>query len=98
MFTWLNKQGVKSDEGYILQCMDRFFYHYIEDDHLMIIYVEGCFDNNNIFFEYIETSSFDEWQPPYDKEVISDQVKESIRRKVEAALTFMGIGYKYSEQ
>jgi hypothetical protein len=39
-FNWLNKQGVKSSTGYVLQSMHRFYYHYIEGDHVMEVNVE----------------------------------------------------------
>ena len=65
MFTWLNKQGVKSDTGFILQRMERFVYHYVENEHVMIIYVEP-FTNDKGYFETIDKGSIDNWQPPYD--------------------------------
>lgn len=30
MFTWLNKQGVKSDQGFVVQSIDRFVIQYSE--------------------------------------------------------------------
>ena len=68
MFTWLNKQGVKSDEGYILQRMHRFYYHYIEGDRHMQVNIEPCFDKQNKHSITIYTNSLIRWLPlmPYN--------------------------------
>ena len=40
MFVWLNKQGVKSDAGYIVQFTSRFSAEYHESGKTIDIYVE----------------------------------------------------------
>ena len=97
MFKWLNKTGVVSDKGFTLQGMHRYFYHYIEDDHVMVVYVEPFTDEKDGYVESIETSSFSKWQPPFDtEEILSDKVSE-IKKNVVDALLFMEIKPRFSD-
>ncbi len=41
MFTWLNKQGVKSDKGFIVQSVARFVIEYKEGNKCISIEVES---------------------------------------------------------
>lgn len=41
MFTWLNKQGVRSDTGFELQFTGRFAAEYRENGRVTEMYVEG---------------------------------------------------------
>ena len=43
MFTWLNKQGVQSDEGFIVQRVDRFIIEYQEGPRKVSVGVEPGF-------------------------------------------------------
>jgi hypothetical protein len=40
MFTWLNKQGVRSDKGFEVQFTGRFDAQYREDDKVVSLHVE----------------------------------------------------------
>lgn len=40
MLTWINKQGVKSDTGFVVQSVDRFVIEYREGDKKRSLYVE----------------------------------------------------------
>jgi hypothetical protein len=40
MFKWLNKQGVRSDKGFVVQCTGRFEVEYREEKRRISIYVE----------------------------------------------------------
>src|SRR4051812_2113576 len=40
MFTWLNKQGVRSDQGFVVQVIDRFTMSYQEAEQAMNIPME----------------------------------------------------------
>ena len=47
-FTWLNKQGVRSDTGYELQRLDRFTMEYREGNNAITIDIEsGILDGNS---------------------------------------------------
>lgn len=43
-FRWLNQQGVESDDGFVLQRMHRFYYHYVEDGKTLCAAL--CFYNH----------------------------------------------------
>ena len=43
MFTWLNKQGVRSDAGFEVQSLDRFTIAYRENSRQISVYVEDGF-------------------------------------------------------
>lgn len=92
MIRWLNKQGVSSSEGFILQRMHRFYYHYIENDHVMKINVEPL-RHDDQYYENIYANSLEHWLPPHDEEIISSEKKMSIKKNIEAALEFMKIEY-----
>jgi len=89
MFEWLNKQGVKAEAGYVLQRMHRFYYHYVEDDHVLKIDVDSGLKGEDIILE-----SSPHWEPPYEDESISSDKLTEIEKRVCEALKFMGIRYK----
>ncbi len=43
MFTWLNKQGVQSDEGFSFQFVGRFAAEYREGTKVMVVAIEDGF-------------------------------------------------------
>jgi hypothetical protein len=53
-FKWLNKQGVASSCGYVVQSMDRFYYHYIEGEYVMVVYVEPGLDYEEVIWNWDE--------------------------------------------
>ena len=89
-FTWLNKQGVESDGGFILQRMHRYYYHYIVADHVMLVKVEPGIKDEQILLASLST-----WQPPHDTEAINSDAKNKIRSHIAAALDFMKIRYRF---
>ncbi len=92
MFTWLNKQGVKSDEGYILQRMHRFYYHYVEGEHCMQVNVEPGPHIETVYLDSLKC-----WLPPFDKEPIALERLKEIQHRISAALTFMGTEHRFQE-
>lgn len=89
-FTWLNKQGVQSDGGFILQRMHRYYYHYIDGDHIIRVKVEPGSNREQILL-----SSLSAWEPPHDGETIGTSIESKIRDNIAAALGFMKIRYKF---
>jgi len=83
-FKWLNKQGVESSEGYVLQRMHRFYYYYTEGECVMQIDVESSIKCTVIYMDQKA-----KWLPPHDSETIQPQRLADIQRKVSAALDFM---------
>lgn len=89
MFEWLNKQGVKSETGYVLQRMHRFYYHYTEGDHVLKVEVES-----NLKVEEVFLASTPAWEAPHESEPISVEKVSEIEGRIGEALKFMGIRYK----
>ncbi|MFA7368421.1 MAG: hypothetical protein WC334_02130 [Kiritimatiellales bacterium] len=89
---WITTQGVESDEGFVFQRMHRFWYHYIEGDHVLKIDVEQDIKNKDVYFE-----SRPKWEAPFTREAISREKAAVIRCRVEKALKFMGGKYKIHE-
>ena len=81
-FRWLNKQGVESSDGFVLQRVDRFHYHYIRaGNHLKIIVEPG------VNAEEISSNSL---------ETLSPEMQASVKCDLIQALDFMGIRHRFS--
>ena len=96
MFRWLNKQGVESTSGFVLQSMDRFFYHYTEADRVLQVNVEPLTDVTGRYREQVYVSSLQRWQPPFGEHLIPESEQQRIRANISAALEFMGIAHEFS--
>lgn len=88
MFTWLNKQGVKSDQGFVVQSIDRFVIQYSEAMGTIDVTVEYGFKEGT-YFVYIYDKEFYQWN---DGRKISGEKKTQILNNFIEALAFMGIG------
>lgn len=97
MFMWLNKQGVKSDDGFILQSEHRYYYHYIENNHVIKIYVEPLRDSEGGYFEEICIKNDIKWESPHEAEAISSEKLKDIRDNISTALQFMDIKHYFKE-
>lgn len=79
MFTHLNKQGVKSSEGFEVQVVDRFTIQYRESGKTISVYVDGD--------RHISTDDvFARWDPPFGHLEIPVEKRHQIRRNFNAAL------------
>jgi hypothetical protein len=90
MFVWLNKQGVKSESGFILQRMTRYSYHYTEGNYILKINVEPGVKHEELSF-----GARVSWGKPFQHDLISDSDVGMIRQRVREALKFMGIRFKF---
>ncbi len=98
MFTWLNKQGVASSDGFTVQSMHRYYWHYIEGEHIMKIVVEPCRNpETQQYFEEVSERSFGKWLSPFDAEVVSAEKIAQIKKNFSDALTFMDIPQRFVE-
>jgi hypothetical protein len=84
LFKWLNKQGVESSSGYMLQRMGRFYYHYKEGDHVMRVNIEPGVEYQEIVWDKTVR-----WEPPHDSERVSSEQITAIEKNISDALTFM---------
>lgn len=88
MFIWLNKQGVKSDKGFIVQSISRFVIKYTETMGGIDITVEDGFKDGK-HFVYVYDKEFYQWS---DGRKISEEKKSQILNNFIAAMAFQGIG------
>ena len=86
-FHWLNKQGVQSDLGFIVQRTGRFTCEYREGPYAMEFGVESGGSS------MIDVSSTDlkKWKGPLLPGETSTQQYDRIRRNVKAAMEFQGL-------
>ena len=88
-FEFINNQGVRSGDGkFILQRMDRYFYHYVSGSHVLKIDVEPGLRMEEIFLQPDM-----HWEPPNDSIAISPSELTRIRKDVSDALKFMRTPY-----
>lgn len=78
----------RSDEGFDVRFRGMTRLLYKEGDHSLYIGVEpgGKRGGYAVYFSDIQN-----WNPPFDNEPITSEIREKIRERVLAALTFMKI-------
>lgn len=89
MLSWVNKQGVESENGWVFQRVDRFHYNYVEGDHIL----EICVESGEVFFNKVL-----KWSHPFDGEIISEERRAQIKSRITEAMKFMGSKYRLIEQ
>jgi hypothetical protein len=92
-FAWLNKQGVASDQGFVLQCVDRFAYEYREANRTMRFEGESIvagLGNASFGFGFYSLWRDARWQPPFNAVPVSEADRERIVQNVKEAMAFMG--------
>jgi hypothetical protein len=91
-FSWLNKQGVESDDGFRVQFTGRFTLEYVEGEKTMVLEGEDMFRNFEPYdfgFGFYEGWRTAPWQPPHDREAISAADRLRIVSNITNALSFM---------
>jgi len=88
MFDWINKQGVKSNEGYVVQQIHRFYFYYIEGERVLKVFVEPIKNGIEIILE-----PRPKWEPPSSADQITEAKSVEIENRILDALKFMGIKY-----
>ena len=88
MFTWLNNQGVKSDKGFIVQCVSRFTFEYQEGTKILTINVETDFLEGRKPLIIVKKMDFTTWDHGIN---ISEEKIDRIISNFIAALDFQGI-------
>jgi archaellum biogenesis ATPase FlaH len=88
MFTWINKQGVKSEKGFIVQSVDRFTIEYREASKIISVDVERGFLSDNKLCVNIHLDSFRKWN---DGTSIPEEKQKQILQNFIEALKFQDI-------
>ena len=90
-FVWLNKQGVASDQGFVLQRVERFAFESREANRTMrlegeSIVVRGVGEEFGFAFH----SSWHEarWQPPFEDVPVPKGDRVRITENIKAAMAF----------
>ena len=83
-FVWLNKQGVASDQGFVLERVDRFAFEYREGNRTMRLEGESIVGGalGDAKFGFVFYSSCHEG--------VSKVERERIMANIKAAMAFMG--------
>lgn len=89
MFTWLNKQGVKSNKGFVVQSVGRFTIEYREGSKCMSIEVDNGRMPDGKFCEIVSENSFSKWDD--GTPVSKDKQKEILKNFIDA-MEFQNIG------
>jgi hypothetical protein len=96
-FRWLNRQGVESTDGFILQSIDRYGYEYQESGHVLRVDVESLRDLTGTYSEDVYEDSFRRWLAPHESEALSEDDIVRLKTNVSAALTFMQIKHRFRQ-
>jgi len=88
-FTWLSKQGVRSDTGFKLQSMDRFTFEYREGSRTITLDIESGILGENQPAILMGSDALKKWDNGTTLDVVAQkQVLDNIRQ----ALAFQGLG------
>lgn len=87
MFTWLNKQGVRSDRGFEVQFTGRFSAEYREGGRVVKLYVEDgeCAGMPCII---VEPNAFERWNSSL---LIPVEQRAQMFQNLKEALEFQGL-------
>ena len=89
MFKYLNKQGVESNEGFIVQRTGRFTSEYREGSKKITIELNNGVSASGKFCEIIKSDTFSNWD---DGESIAQDKQKEILKNFTDAMEFQGLG------
>ncbi len=89
MFTWLNKEGVKSDKGFVVQSVGRFVIEYREGSRCISIEVDNGRLPDGRFCEIVSLEAFSKWD---DGVLIPAERQKEILKNFTDAMSFQNIG------
>jgi hypothetical protein len=91
MFKWLNKQGVESDRGFVVQSVGRFAVDYREGDKKIEVYVErGCVEGGKPAV-IVEGNSFERWDGDPEWATLPLEKQDEMPTNFTEAMEFQGI-------
>jgi hypothetical protein len=91
-FVWLNKQGVASDQGFVLQSVARYAFEYREANRTMRLEGEsivGGLGTASFGFGFYPGWRNARWQPPFSAVPVSDDDRNRIVQNIKEAMAFM---------
>lgn len=87
MFTWLNKQGVRSDRGFEVQHTGRFDAEYSEGGQVVELYVESGLDGGVPCIS-IDPEAFARWR---DGSAVAPEKQAEMMQNFKEAMEFQGL-------
>jgi hypothetical protein len=90
MFTWLNKQGVQSDRGFVVQVVGRFLVEYRELGKTVSVEVEGCFFDGKAHVS-ISPTAFERWDGDPEWALLPSDKQDEILANFTEAMEFQGV-------
>jgi hypothetical protein len=87
MFTWLNKQGVRSDRGFEVQFTGRFDAEYREGGRLVKLYVEDGL-TGGLDSIIVSPDAFERWA---DGAAIPEEQQAQMFKNLKEAMEFQGL-------
>lgn len=87
MFTWLNKQGVKSDRGFEVQFTGRFDAEYREGGKIVKLYVEDGL-TGGLQSILVDPGAFERWD---DGTPIPPEQQAQLFQNLKEAMEFQGL-------
>ena len=85
MFTWINKQGVKSNKGFVVQRVTRFTSEYLENNKVITIEVESSVLPSGKYCLIISSNAFIKWD---DGTLVNDKKQNEILNNFKDAMEF----------
>lgn len=91
MFTWINSQAVRSDQGFEVESMGRFTIDYREGSKKVSVYVENGMEAGKPCVIIMKPTAFERWDddPPGASNPLEKQ-QEMLRNFIEA-MEFQGL-------
>lgn len=89
MFKQINKQGVQSKKGFIVQFVGRFEVEYRDGQRSISVYVEPGQTPSNKFCLIVSPDAFEQWS---DGAPITRSAQKEIMKNFIDAMEFQGIG------
>jgi len=91
VFQWLNKQGVQSSDGFIVQCVGRFETEYRENGKVMTIgHESGVGGGKSLLL--ISSGSFQRWDSDPKSSSLPKSEQERIFNNFKKAIEFQDMG------
>ena len=90
MFTWLNKQRVQSDRGFVVQFTGRFTAEYREGNKVLTLHIEGGM-HDGMACILLDPDAFCRWDHDSPMTFISAEEEERMLENFKEALEFQGL-------
>ena len=99
-FSKINSNGVKCDEGFVVQRVDRNEEEYREDNYRLKIHIEDWLTppdplGQRYYGIGFILSEIQRWEPPHENETITEEKREQIKQRLIAAMKFWGYQYDF---